>query len=1102
MDALLGPFMDPGSRTFWGGLVASAAVAGAVWLSGGHASPGRFLAALRHRSTWLDVQLYVGRRLLGLALAGATTGAAFALATHGVRRIDALLGRPELSADPTVIVALYSVCLFVAWDLSRFAVHYAMHRIPALWAIHQVHHSAEVLTPLTFHRIHPLESLVYQLRGLVVTTAMATGFFWLFREAASPWTLLGVHGIGFVLNVASGNLRHSEVWLRFGPAENWLISPAQHQIHHGLGTDDRNFGTWLALWDRLAGTLELAGPEPVAAFGIAPETRNHGDDLLSAWFGPVRDMLGGTRMHAAVAAMLLAAGVARAEEPTPSDEAPSEPATETPTASEEIAPQAPEADTPAPEAAPAPEAPAPDADEPTPDARAVPAPETEVPPPASATEDTALPPEDEPVDDGSDWDDWDSEDLIVYAPDGTPRVAGSAHQVDAETLETWEYDDIEKVVTTVPGITTRGEDGFGLRPNIGIRGVNSDRSAKITLLEDGIPLVPAPYAAPAAYYFPMSTRLVGVEVFKGPAATTHGPQTVGGAINLKTRDVPEGPDGGLDLAMGLRGTYKAHAWGGTGGKRAGILGEVVHLQTAGFKQLDDGGPTGFARTEAMLKGFVQPADGHRVQVKLGFAHESSHETYLGLAMSDYEVNPYRRYAASQLGDMAWNRTQAELSWKADLGAVRVHTVAYHHWLSRDWTKFNRFASGIDTHDLLQADPSGGSAAAYMAILRGEADSLTPEQLLQIGTNHREYHAFGVQTRGRWEVFGEGWSSTLRFGLRVHGDRVYRRHTEEAHAMTGGQLVHAGEDTEVLLDARSSADALAVHVQEDFEVGRLHVLPGSRVEVIQTEQHDVGDSAKSPTLRAVWLPGVGMLAALSDGVDVFAGIHKGFSPVAPGQPAEVDPEVSWNSELGIRAHSGGLHGELTGYVNDYLNLTGQCTISGGCDGALVDLQFNGGRVLVVGLESVVGQTWMLPNGWKLPVEGTYTLTHGRFRSDFVSSFPQFGSVSAGDGLPYVPTHSGSGRIGIETRRLRLGLGATARSGMRDIADSGALDEDDIPALLLLDAAAEAQVLPNLAVYATGTNLTQSTAHTSWRPFGARPTAPLQVMVGLKLSPATR
>ena len=84
----------------------------------------------------------------------------------------------------------------------------------------------------------------------------------------------------------------------------------------------------------------------------------------------------------------------------------------------------------------------------------------------------------------------------------------------------------------------RGEDGFGLRPNIGIRGANPDRSKKVTLMEDGILFGPAPYSAPAAYYFPLITRMELVRVIKGPGAISFGPQTVGGAIDLVTRGIP------------------------------------------------------------------------------------------------------------------------------------------------------------------------------------------------------------------------------------------------------------------------------------------------------------------------------------------------------------------------------------------------------------------------------------------------------------------------------------------------------------------------------------------------------------------------------------
>src|SRR5690606_26306123 len=129
------------------------------------------------------------------------------------------------------------------------------------------------------------------------------------------------------------------------------------------------------------------------------------------------------------------------------------------------------------------------------------------------------------------------------------RVAGSAHRIDEEQLERFEDDNVHRVLMRVPGVYVRGEDGYGLRPNIGLRGASSDRSKKITLMEDGVLLAPAPYSAPAAYYFPLTTRMVGVEVFKGPSAIRYGPNTIGGAINMLSRRIPHGHKIGGDLAV-------------------------------------------------------------------------------------------------------------------------------------------------------------------------------------------------------------------------------------------------------------------------------------------------------------------------------------------------------------------------------------------------------------------------------------------------------------------------------------------------------------------------------------------------------------------------
>lgn len=706
--------------------------------------------------------------------------------------------------------------------------------------------------------------------------------------------------------------------------------------------------------------------------------------------------------------------------------------------------------------------------------------------------------------------------IIVTAEDGTPRVAGSAHVIDEEALERFEHDDIHAILQAVPGVTVRGEEGFGLRPNIGIRGVNADRSAKITLLEDGILLAPAPYAAPAAYYFPMVTRMVSVEVFKGPAAIQHGPHTVGGAVNLITAPVPYLPPAGhdpklaperdppttatVDLGLGSWQTGKLHARVGTGGERWGLLAEGVGLHSAGFKHLDGGGPTGFDRGEVMLKAGIRTDPTLRqrtgLELKLGYAHETSRETYLGLHPDDYAVDPYRRYAASQAGHMQWDRTLLEVAWPLFLGDVELRTVAYRHDLVRVWTKFSGFADGTDVHDLLQ-QPVGDESGALLAILRGDADSVTEDQTLQIGTNDRRYAAWGVQSRARWTRLGSGgFESHLEVGLRLHSDRVDRLHTSDPYQMRSGSLVPGPDaQSEVITESRATALALAGHVHEDLVLDWMHVVPGLRVESIAGQRDD---SDVSTVVRTIPLPGLGLLAEIGPSWSTFAGIYRGFSPVPPGEAPEIRPESSLNLEGGIRGGGAGPHLELVGFVNDYANLTGQCTISGGCLGDDLDRQFNGGKVWMYGLEAVAGHELLLPRRLAVPIEATYTYSQGRFRTGFVSGFPQFGSVEIGDFLPYLPRHQGSLSASLVHPRASLGAVLFGRSGMLDEAGEMPVPSDvGIPPLLTLDLAADLQLGANASVYATVTNLTDSAPIVSWRPFGARPPAPRRLTLGLKV-----
>ncbi|MBX3232599.1 MAG: sterol desaturase family protein [Labilithrix sp.] len=197
------------------------------------------------------------------------------------------------SGDRTPVFVAFTLALFLADDLTRYLVHRAMHVVPALWELHKVHHSAEVLTPLTLYRVHPLESSLNQLRGGLAAGLVTGVFMWLLPGTLRSFEVLGVDVLGFVWTAAGANLRHSHVWLRFPAAiERWLISPAQHQLHHARSGARGNYGSALAVWDRLFGTLLLSEGRRAPRVGLPRSQRNHAMNAGSALVAPVLAALG------------------------------------------------------------------------------------------------------------------------------------------------------------------------------------------------------------------------------------------------------------------------------------------------------------------------------------------------------------------------------------------------------------------------------------------------------------------------------------------------------------------------------------------------------------------------------------------------------------------------------------------------------------------------------------------------------------------------------------------------------------------------------------------------------------------------------------------
>ena len=680
------------------------------------------------------------------------------------------------------------------------------------------------------------------------------------------------------------------------------------------------------------------------------------------------------------------------------------------------------------------------------------------------------------------------------------RLAGSAYILRKEQLERMRHTDPTRLLLQVPGVYVRGEDGFGLRPNIGMRGTNPDRSKKVTLLEDGVLFAPAPYSAPAAYYFPLISRMESVRVFKGPGALVYGPQTIAGAIDLVTRSVPtSGSVGSLDLSYGSFGFRKADVTVGHGDERFGVLIQGAHLGSTGFKHVDGSNEdTGFARNEWMVKTRFVPFEDDKAQntfeMKVGYSTEVSRETYLGLTDADFRKNPYRRYAASSGDTMRWTRTQLEFTHRAQLArTLSVTNVFYTHDMAREWDRFQELS--FTNADGVLANPRGNELGYGM--LRGIVDSPSNQQAIVRGPNDRRFNATGLQTTLRWNPRIGPVTNRIEVGFRVHGDGITRLHGRKDQLVRNGLLVDGPRGGYLEADNDASAVAVAMHVVDQVNYGGVSVNPGIRVESIRSRFDDRLTKKTGSAYDLVFLPGISTFAGLTKDFGILAGVHRGFSPAAPGEATQ-NHESSVNYEVGPRFANKVFRADLIGFYNDYSNITSICSESSGCSSANLDRQISGGAARIFGLEAFVEAVPSITRDLKLPLRASYTLTSAEFLHDFTATDATWGRIRAGDEMPYVPLHQVYGQVGIEGRTWGLNVAGTYVGDMREKPGQGDVYLRDLTdPYFLLDVGASYKPRKWYSIYFVGKNILNETYLVARRPFGARPGTPCILQLGMKV-----
>ncbi|MDP1615935.1 TonB-dependent receptor domain-containing protein [Phenylobacterium sp.] len=708
--------------------------------------------------------------------------------------------------------------------------------------------------------------------------------------------------------------------------------------------------------------------------------------------------------------------------------------------------------------------------------------------------------------------------LVTGSTTDSRDLGGSVQVLDAETLSTFAYSDVNRILRQAPGVYLQEEEGFGLRPNIGIRGSGSDRNSRITVMEDGVLIAPAPYAAPAAYYFPRMTRIAAVEVSKGPAAIKYGPLTVGGALNLFSTPIPDVEagklSGRLDILAGDYGGRRAlgsvGGWAGLGGGwQIGGLIEGLYEASDGFKSLDNGGDTGFEITDGLVKIGLRSDDGrHQWEAKYQRYDETSDETYLGLTLADFTASPYRRYNGSGADVMNVDHETFQLTHRFQISPnVSLTTLAYHHETARAWYKLNDVRNTANTGwvgiGAVVADPVAN--AVQMADLIGAPGVTGRAGALRVRNNNRLYSATGVQTVVAVDFDTGAIGHGLEFSVRHHRDEEDRFQQDDRYTMVDGAMVLASAGAPGSQENRlGEARAWSFFLRDEMSFGALTLTPGLRYETIRLKRTnwsltDPARTAPTGVIHSdvdVWIPGVSATWRVSPEVLLLAGAHRGFANPGPGSTAEA--ETSWSYEAGARWTRGGWKAEAIAFLNDYDNLVGTCTAStgGGCN---IGDQFDGGAVEVRGLEVTASNRFgdLATRGFAVPVSLAYTLTDAEFKSSFASAYGPWGAVVAGDELPYLPEHQINLTIGLELSRLTLTSGFNWVAEARETAGSGPiLASEKIDERLVIDLAAEYALTPNFALFGTVQNLADETYNVSFSPAGARPGAPRLVMAGVR------
>ncbi len=679
------------------------------------------------------------------------------------------------------------------------------------------------------------------------------------------------------------------------------------------------------------------------------------------------------------------------------------------------------------------------------------------------------------------------------------RTPGSVTIVDRREIQLLAPISGNEVMRRSPGVHVVDEEGSGLRTNIGIRGLDPDRSRNVLILEDGIPVALNPYGEPEMYYTPAIDRMTRVEIIKGSGQLLFGPQTIGGVINYITADPTLAPETNFQFRAGGSGYLSGQLRHSQTHGNTGVMVNYLH------KQADQLGHAGFSIHDFSTKLKFRLSEKSTIGVKIGIYDEISNATYIGLNQNMYDQATQdfvlmapddrlnvRRYALSATHKYQWN---SRLSTK---------TTAYAYTTTRNWQR----------QDFSTNTSSNTPPANFNGQMWGDSSLADGALFMRESTTHRnrQFEVAGAESRLSYSYEVLGMRQQLDGGIRLQFERAYEQLLQgrKVDARSGDMLeneIRTGLATSLFFQNRTEITekiSLTAGLRfENFDYER-NILRRRFNNVVRDTSLLAGSAVQQ------LIPGLGINWNLTATTTVFAGIHRGFAPPrikdainGSGAVQALDAELSWNTEIGARLQpSSAFSLEATAFRLDFSNqIIPVSQSSGGAGAGLV----NGGETIHQGIEfaSALDFGKLFDQNYNLQLQLMMTYIDARFTANrFVAQGNDTLNIS-GNRTPYAPewlmtaTLSFEHKSGFAARIMANHVGDQYGDLLNRTTATANGREGQIAAYTVLDAtvlyAINRHVSMNLAVK----NLTNERYMVSRRPQGIRLGLPTFFTAGIDI-----